>query len=98
MGRNHDADKELWRKRSEEIEALEANLNGPGDLANVIDKYRESIADGTWEFMGSYDFVAAQAVAARGFREFCESRGIPCPEPPTWPAIGKAFRGAMWIS
>lgn len=80
------------------LEELEKETNGPEDLAKLIDKYRESIANGTWEFIGTDNFVSAQSQAADGFRDNCEAQNIPCPEPPTWRAVGRALSRAMWMS
>ena len=98
VGLNRNRDKKDITRTFEELEALEAKLNGPEDFANLIDKFRESIADGTWEFMGTDNFVAAQALAADGFRENCEAQNVPCPEPPTWRAVSLALSRAMWMA
>ena len=98
MGLNSELDDENVNKTFKELQELEATLNGPEDFANLIDKFRESIADGTWEFMGTGDFVSAQAIASQNFQTNCEAQNIPCPEPPTWRAVSLALSRAMWMA
>lgn len=98
MGLNRELDRAEARRFLDEIEEFHGELKSAEDLANLIDKFREGIASGTWEFMGTVDFFAGLTMGVETLQGNCEMNNFPCPEPPDWRLIGYAIDRGMWMA